>query len=280
MHLSQRAEAAARDAHRLSHPPNHAPRALLQAAVHRRLSAATLGAAAPASDDSSDPDDAGEQQQQDGGADEPPPQSSSQRTPTPLTGPSCLIRRCGAACKRRCRAGELCSVDADCATRACITYPRAARGGGADELRCGCPDGLFLSVEHPAWGNASQPCVSQAEMCSNGKWDAFEGAQDCGAFCPTKCRAGQSCRGHEGCATRWCDPALRKCGCPAPLVPSAPSGTNCERVTSSKVVAPVGCTDVECTCPKGEAFGGEKASCLLGGCLVHTHVRHSPTLTD
>lgn len=150
-------------------------------------------------------------------------------------------------------------MDADCGTRTCIAYPRVAtRGGGGSgsgraivELRCGCPDGLFLSVEYPSWGNASQPCLSQAEMCSNGKWDAFEGSVDCGAFCPRKCRAGQACRGHEGCATRWCDPASQKCGCPPPLAPSG-DGTNCERITSSKVVPPVGCTDVECTCPKGE----------------------------
>lgn len=32
---------------------------------------------------------------------------------------------------------------------------------------------------------------AQVEMCTNGKWDAFEGAVDCGFFCNRKCNAGQ-----------------------------------------------------------------------------------------
>lgn len=33
--------------------------------------------------------------------------------------------------------------------------------------------------------------LRQVEMCSNGHWDAFEGAADCGFFCARKCSAGQ-----------------------------------------------------------------------------------------
>lgn len=33
--------------------------------------------------------------------------------------------------------------------------------------------------------------MPQVEMCTNGKFDAFEGASDCGFFCPRKCSAGQ-----------------------------------------------------------------------------------------
>jgi hypothetical protein len=111
--------------------------------------------------------------------------------PAPLTGPSCQVTGCGARCARKCAPGTLCAADADCQTGACLVYPRAFRGKGRDERRCGCPDGQFVNVEHPSWGNASRPCVSQAEMCTNGKWDAFEGAADCGFFCQRKCRAGQ-----------------------------------------------------------------------------------------
>lgn len=81
---------------------------------------------------------------------------------------SCRIFGCGAKCRNRCPAGELCSVDADCASRACIVYPRQFRGLGRDELRCGCPDGLFLSLENPSWGNASNPCLSQVQVVSCG----------------------------------------------------------------------------------------------------------------
>lgn len=72
----------------------------------------------------------------------------------------------------------------------------------------------------------------------------------------------QSCRGHDGCATRYCDPLAKKCGCPPPLLPSA-SKTACERVLSSRYIKPVNCGPIRCRCPEGARPAGDGVGCVL-----------------
>lgn len=72
----------------------------------------------------------------------------------------------------------------------------------------------------------------------------------------------QTCRGHDGCATRWCDPLTKKCGCPAPLV-AASSGTFCERILSRKAVPPVDCGLISCDCPPGAMPTADGVGCAL-----------------
>jgi hypothetical protein len=76
----------------------------------------------------------------------------------------------------------------------------------------------------------------------------------------------QTCLGDDGCATRFCDPVTRKCGCPAsgPLqsVPNA-AGTGCERIISREVVAAAACGRAGCRCPEGAKPAADGVGCVI-----------------
>lgn len=72
----------------------------------------------------------------------------------------------------------------------------------------------------------------------------------------------QSCRGHDGCATRYCDPFSKRCGCPPPSVPSS-SGKACERIISRQIVPAINCGTTGCRCPDGAKPTADGIGCLL-----------------
>lgn len=123
----------------------------------------------------------------------------------PANSSSSSSQSCGSNASRLCTAGEICSTTADCESAVeCRSFPALDRS-----LRCSCARGSFILLQP----DGSPKCVTQADMCSNGVKDPYEGDVDCGFYCERLCGLGKSCRGSSGCDSGFCELTTQKCGC-------------------------------------------------------------------
>lgn len=145
----------------------------------------------------------------------------------PLLPEDITIQTCGSSGLRLCNSGEVCASTDDCVDGSeCRTFPLLDT-----KQRCSCPKGSFVVLS----ANGSPGCLTQAEMCSNGVKDAYEGDVDCGFYCQRGCGLGRQCRGPSGCASGFC--AGQRCGCGAGFVAAA-DGQTCVAATATAATSP------------------------------------------
>lgn len=134
---------------------------------------------------------------------------------------------CGSGCPTKCRSGESCNVNADCAapgacdgTKHCIAAqctnttqdaanPSATPPIAAEtDVDCGgtvckpCPVGKQCNVGSDCQNGfcnvTTKVCV--ANQCLDGAKNGSESDIDCGGTCTTKCATGKGCSGPSDCA--------------------------------------------------------------------------------